>query len=179
METLLLKINLTLLFLIFIKSKLKNNFFLNDFNKNKNKNKYNIKIIKQPGDGNCLFHSLSYGLGNTNHKDLRFKIVNWILNNKKFKTSGITLEEWILWETNQHIDYYCSNMLKGKWGGAIEMLVCSLIENININVFQLKNNNLIKISSFEVKKPIKKLNLLYQGNTHYDYLEGVNNDLFN
>ena len=117
MENLFLKINLTLLFLMFMF--LKNNKYL----LNKNNYKSNIRSIKQPGDGNCLFHSLSYGLGNINHQDLRYKIVNWISNNKKFKTSGITLEEWILWETNQNIETYCSNMLKNNGVVLLKMFV--------------------------------------------------------
>ena len=134
---------------------------------------HNTKIIKQPGDGNCLFHSLAYGIGNISYNQLKKKIINWIKNNKNNNISGIPLKNWIMWETNLNIENYCNRLENGMWGGAIEILICSQIENINIYVFEKKNKFFNNISSFEVEHPHKKIALLYYGRVHYDYLDGI------
>ena len=55
----------------------------NNICQNCNNNYYidNAKIIGQPGDGNCLFHSISYGLGQGNAYQLRQEIADWIKKN--------------------------------------------------------------------------------------------------
>ena len=134
---------------------------------------FNPKIIKQPGDGNCLFHSLAYGIGNISQIQIKQKIINWIKNNEDYNISGTPLKNWIMWETNLNIDNYCKRLENGMWGGAIEILICSQIENINIYVFEKKIGYFKNISSFEVEEPKKNIALLYYGNVHYDYLDGL------
>ena len=53
-------------------------------------------IIRQPGDGSCLFHSMSYGLGGDATK-LRSEICSFISANPDFKICETPLSDWIRW----------------------------------------------------------------------------------
>jgi hypothetical protein len=51
------------------------------------------KVVRQPGDGSCLFHSMSYGLGNgLTAPRLRSEICNFIQNNPDLKISDTPLK---------------------------------------------------------------------------------------
>jgi len=55
-------------------------------------------IIRQPGDGSCLFHSMSYGLGgDANATKLRAEICAFITANPDFKICETPLSDWIKW----------------------------------------------------------------------------------
>ena len=43
------------------------------------------RVIRQPGDGNCLFHSMSYGLGDCDARSLRSDICNFINEHPNLK----------------------------------------------------------------------------------------------
>lgn len=46
----------------------------------------NCRVIRQPGDGSCLFHSMAYGLSiRSNARKLRAEICSFIKNNPDFK----------------------------------------------------------------------------------------------
>ena len=49
--------------------------------------------MRQPGDGSCLFHSMSYGLGSgINASRLRSEICTFIQNNPELKISDTPLK---------------------------------------------------------------------------------------
>ena len=49
------------------------------------------KVVRQPGDGSCLFHSLCYGLSNgTRASTLCREIASFIAKKSKFKNCGLT-----------------------------------------------------------------------------------------
>ena len=55
-------------------------------------------VIRQPGDGSCLFHSMSYGLGgDANATKLRAEICAFISANPDFKICETPLSDWIKW----------------------------------------------------------------------------------
>ena len=52
-----------------------------------------FKVMRQPGDGSCLFHSMSYGLGSgINASRLRSEICTFIQNNPELKISDTPLK---------------------------------------------------------------------------------------
>merc|ERR1712194_621621 len=61
------------------------------------------RMVRQPGDGSCLFHSLCYGLKlngggrGQEAKQLRQDPARFIAKNPQLEISGDTLEEWIKW----------------------------------------------------------------------------------
>ena len=133
----------------------------------------NAYVIRQPGDGNCLFHSLSYGLGRiTNAYKLRRQIAEYIIKNPNLKISGSPLKDWIKWDTGLTIGQYYSQISSGKWGGGIEMAICSKIHNISIHVYEKHNRFMFKrISCFDSNENSKIVNIVYQGGIHYDALK--------
>ena len=52
------------------------------------------RVLEQPGDGNCLFHSLAFHLG-ISHAEVREKIYCFVQSNKNLPLNGYTVDEWI------------------------------------------------------------------------------------
>lgn len=128
----------------------------------------NARIIRQPADGNCLFHALAFGIGKINHIHLRKGIAHWIFNNPNYIIADTPLKQWIYWESSKSINSYCKDIAKGGWGGALEILACSRLLNINIFVYEYKANKFINISCFVKKKETKPIFILYSNRIHYD-----------
>jgi hypothetical protein len=131
---------------------------------------FKAHIVKQPTDGNCLFHSLAYGIGNINHKKLRNGIAFWIYSNSNYSIAGTPLKQWVYWESGKSIIKYSQDIAISGWGGALEMLACSRLLNINIFVYEYKRDKLINISCFFTNKKNKPIFILYSNRVHYDVL---------
>lgn len=132
------------------------------------------RVIRQPGDGNCLFHSMSFGLGDCNATSLRLEICEFIRRHPNFKICETTLQDWIKWDSRTTCSEYARKMSRGSWGGGIEMAVCSRIRKVNIHVYQKKSSTgYTRISAFDYPENAQKrptLRILYQGGVHYDAL---------
>lgn len=136
----------------------------------------NAKEKRQPGDGSCLFHSMSYGLSDgSTASSLRSNICDFISKNPKLKICETPLSDWVKWDSNESCLEYAKKMSRGAWGGGIEMAACSIMKNCNIHVYQRSSSSSIykRISAFDHPDgPEKKkiVRVLYQGNCHYDAL---------
>lgn len=134
------------------------------------------QIVKQPGDGSCLFHSLCYGLRKCGLGDqayqLRRQIANWIEANPREEIAGDTIEEWVSWDANTSVSAYARRMATGHaWGGGIEIAACALLKCTNIHVYERSAGQFKRISCFDSPKPTSRLvHILYQGGLHYDAL---------
>eukprot|EP01035_Chromulina_nebulosa_P020727 gene20727-26871_t len=133
------------------------------------------KVIRQPGDGSCLFHSMSYGLRNGyTASRLRMEICNYIRNNPNIKISDTPLSEWVKWDSNMSCSEYARKMSSGSWGGGIEMACCSLMFRCNIHVYERHSDYYKRISAFDYpdmpnERPV--IRVLYGGGVHYDALD--------
>lgn len=133
-------------------------------------------MVRQPGDGSCLFHSLCYGLKRIGMGDqasqLRRELASFIQRNPKLEIAGDTLEEWVTWDANTSVGSYAQRMAAGRaWGGGIEIAACALLKKTNIHVYERKAGEIRRISCFDCPQPTKRLvHILYQGGTHYDAL---------
>jgi len=142
----------------------------------------NSKVIRQPGDGSCLFHSMSFGLSNggtaINASRLRAEICEFIRSNPGYKICETPLEDWIKWDSGGSCGTYAAKMSRGSWGGGIEMAVASHIKGVNVHVYERAGFTSLtggyrRISAFdhpdnpERRKCVK---VLYQGGVHYDAL---------
>ena len=75
------------------------------------------RVVRQPGDGSCLFHSMSYGLGQGYSANrLRNEICTFISNNPRLKISDTPLCDWVRWDSNSTVADYCRRMSRGSWG---------------------------------------------------------------
>ncbi|KAH8074287.1 hypothetical protein JL721_1839 [Aureococcus anophagefferens] len=110
------------------------------------------RVIPQPPDGSCLFHSLSYGLRDgRGATSLRREIMAFIRNNPDLKISDTPLRDWIHWDALVSVATYTQRMSRGGWGGGIEMAATS----------ELNRNK---------QGAEKTVRVCYRGGVHYDSL---------
>ncbi len=131
-------------------------------------------VIRQPGDGSCLFHSMSYGLKDgSNASTLRAEICNFIASNPSTKICDTPLSDWVKWDSNSNCVEYARKMSRGSWGGGIEMACVSIIKKCNVHVYERTIMGYKRISAFDyhIDPSMKKcVRVLYQGGVHYDSL---------
>jgi len=130
------------------------------------------KVVKQPGDGSCLFHSMTYGLGSdgTSATQLRREIARFLEDNPTLEIAGDTLEEWVQYDTGSSITSYARKMSTGGWGGGIEMAACSQLKKVNVHVYEHHSSAFKRISCFDCKNAKRTIHVLYMGRMHYDAL---------
>lgn len=133
------------------------------------------RVVRQPGDGSCLFHSLSYGLkdGSTASR-LRPELCAFIRSNGSLLISDTPLRDWVKWDSGSTVADYASRMSHGTWGGGIEMACFSKLKGVNVHVYERSGMGYFKrISAFDCEEsPEKKkiVRVLYCGGVHYDAL---------
>ena len=106
------------------------------------------RVIRQPGDGSCLFHSLSHGLGDgSTASKLRREIAEFIAANPTLNISDSPLKDWVLWDSGSTVQQYCRKMATGShWGGGIEMAAVSHLKHVNVFVYQSSGGGYKRIS---------------------------------
>lgn len=133
------------------------------------------RVMRQPGDGSCLFHSLVHGLSSGCAQTLRRDIASFLQQNSSLQIAGDTLEEWVRWDANTTVPDYARRMAVSGWGGGIEMACCSLMKNVNVHVYENVgrgfSNEFKRISCFDAPNAAKTIHVLYQGGVHYDALQ--------
>jgi hypothetical protein len=152
-----------------------------------------VSVIPQPRDGSCLFHSLARGLGKGgNGGELRNEVASFIVRNKNAPLGGGTLgtsvKDWIKFDSNVTPRRYASDLVGGKWGGAIEVAVAAQTHGVDVDVYTRQGNHgFQRTAQFQpvCKRPpsggggrgggealsrVTKVKLLYTGRCHYDLL---------
>eukprot|EP00931_Biecheleriopsis_adriatica_P103763 TRINITY_DN78555_c0_g1_i1.p1 TRINITY_DN78555_c0_g1~~TRINITY_DN78555_c0_g1_i1.p1 ORF type:complete len:501 (+),score=89.57 TRINITY_DN78555_c0_g1_i1:72-1574(+) len=131
----------------------------------------NARVIPQPADGSCLFHSLSYGLADrTNASSLRREICSFIAANPDMTISDTSIKDWVKYDSNESVSSYAQRMSGGTWGGGIEMAALTKLRTVNVHVYEKVPEGYRRISAFENSNASKTINVLYQGRMHYDAL---------
>ena len=60
----------------------------------------NARVVRQPGDGSCLFHSMSYGLRDGSvAASLREEICSFLLKNPNLDISDSPISDWVRWDS--------------------------------------------------------------------------------
>lgn len=135
------------------------------------------RVIRQPGDGSCLFHSMSYGLQDgSNAQSLRRDICNFIEKNQSVLIADTPLSDWIKWDSaGGSVSSYTRKMSGGAWGGGIEMASTSIMKGVNVHVYERSMlSGLVRISAFDhpVSPELKKtVRVLYCGGVHFDAIQ--------
>ncbi len=143
-------------------------------------------VVAQPGDGSCLFHSLSYGtraLGGASAElstadSARETVARFIEMHPDAECAGSPLKDWIEWDSGMDPAAYCQRMRRpGEWGGAIELLVFSRLARIPVLVYERSGSpgafNLISVVDIDSKgQPAERaVRVVYGGRCHYDALD--------
>jgi hypothetical protein len=131
----------------------------------------NARVVRQPGDGSCLFHSMSYGLADgSNANSLRREICSYIDSNPKTNIADTPIRDWVKWDSNSSVSEYVRKMSRGAWGGGIEMACTSLLKGVNIHVYERSSAGYVRISAFDhpdQPERRKTVRVLYCGGVHY------------
>jgi len=138
-----------------------------------------VRVIRMPGDGSCLFHSIAFGLNALGYHQeaghtVRQRVANFISDRPDFEITGTPLRSWIEWDSQMTVSSYANRLLSGScWGGAIEMAACSQIFAIDVAVYEEdRRGGFSRISDFITdKKPYGAVLVLYSGRSHYDALQ--------
>lgn len=143
-------------------------------------------IVRQPGDGSCLFHSLRYGLAQQcdragrvpSSHDLRRQLAEWVTSHAQLRIADTPLAMWVKWDTGLAPRAYAARMSRSGWGGGIEMAACSHLMGVNVWVYEKCSGGFERISCFDA--PSSKgngargihttIHILYGGGVHYDAL---------
>jgi len=131
------------------------------------------RVVPQPPDGSCLFHSLSYGLKGTHSAaSLRRDIANFIRKNPDLTISETPLRDWIKWESLLTVTAYTAKMSHSGWGGGVELAATARLKNCTIEVYEPNPNGYKRISVFNGNDNKNSLvvRVLYRGGVHYDAL---------
>ena len=156
---------------------------------------YSGKIVPQPGDGHCLFHSIIYS---TSHKistveqalQLRRELAQYMAANRTtILPGGISLEETILTDSDvaRHsigengqpcFNTYLMSLCDGTkiYGGVVEIDCLSKMLNTSIVVFQrVQIDGKLYFASNEnrnhrIEESTREIGLLFQ-KPHYEVLE--------
>lgn len=135
----------------------------------------NARVIPQPGDGSCLYHSLSYGLGQgANATKLRAEIADFIAANPKEIVADNPLKDWVLWDSGMDVASYSRTMRTGsRWGGAVEIAVCARIKGVAVHIYEKQSRGYARISTFgdDTMRNNKVVNIHYGGRVHYDAIQ--------
>lgn len=76
----------------------------------------NARVVRQPGDGSCLFHSMSYGLKEGTANSLRSEVCAYIVDNPGMKISDTPISDWVRWDSGSSVGDYARRMSRGAWG---------------------------------------------------------------
>ena len=133
----------------------------------------NPRVVRQPGDGSCLFHSMSYGLKDgSNASTLRRDICTFIKKNPDLTISDTPIRDWVKWDSGASVSDYARRMSGSAWGGGIEMAALSQLRGVNVHVYErAKRGGYKRISAFDhADKPERRrvVKVVYQGQCHYD-----------
>lgn len=132
---------------------------------------YTARVIRQPGDGSCLFHSMSYGLGGGySATRLRSEICSFIQANPNLLISETPLKDWVKWDSGSSVTEYSRKMSRGSWGGGIEMACLSQMKQVNVHVYERSGIGYKRISAFDCAKDAESrpvIKVLYCGGIHY------------
>ena len=138
-----------------------------------------FRILRQPGDGACLFHSLAcLSRPPTIAAVVRARVVEYMRRHADLEVQGVALSQWIDWESRMDMDEYCARMSRSdRWGGAIEISVYSLMNSTPVEVYERRGLFLRRIAHVSHEQTATAnttdetstvVRLLYSGRSHYD-----------
>ena len=145
------------------------------------------RVVGQPPDGSCLFHSLRFGLSRcsaslnvpANARALRAELARWVAAHPELRLADTPLASWVKWDSGLSPKAYASRMSHSGWGGGIELAACSHAFAVNVWVYEKRRHGYERISTFDAPAKgaaaagaaaSRTVHVLYQGGCHYDAL---------
>ena len=138
-----------------------------------------FEVVKQPGDGSCLFHCLNYGLsGNSSSEDamtLRARLAKHIRDNASTYYGVAPLCQWVAMERGMGCKEYADEIEKSGWGGAIELAVFAKAWHARIQTYTAATSSgggtvFRPMAAFGEVGCSPRIRLLFGGGNHYDVI---------
>ena len=131
-------------------------------------------LVPQPGDGSCLFHSLSHFFG-ASAEQLRQTTAHTVEANPALEISGTALSKWIEWDSGLRPSAYAARLQSATtWGGALELAVIAATLGVVVHVYEPKHGSEYKrIATFggtDEGSFTSIAHIAYRGRSHYDAL---------
>ncbi|CAE7553272.1 L [Symbiodinium sp. CCMP2456] len=126
------------------------------------------RVVRQPGDGSCLFHALAFGLGGTTARHLREEAAQLIERQPQSQIIGTALQDWVKMDSGRTVGGYVNQLRRGAWGGGIELAVLAKSRKVMVEVYEARKGGFARIAKFGEGR--KAVQVLYQGRLHYDAL---------
>jgi hypothetical protein len=133
------------------------------------------RVVAQPADGSCLFHSIAYGLNNgTTGDELRKQIVAFIRQHPIDKIADTTIEDWVKFATGHNLRIYTQRLGQPRtWGGALELALSAKLKQVNIHVYERSLQGGFRcITTFHIPEALHTVHIVYRTFPckHYDAL---------
>lgn len=135
--------------------------------------KHEMKRVRQPSDGSCLFHALSFHLGSgIDGWSLRKAICKKIRKYPDMDFDGTSLREWIKLDSGLTLEEYVAEIEHGAWGGEIELSVFAKVTGLTVRVYEPLPGGYQQTCCFEPASRTKGVvDVLFLGRRgHYDTL---------
>ena len=141
------------------------------------------RLIKQPGDGSCIYHSLHYGLvvlclASPGAATLRVLLAEWAAKQdgpRGLRVSGKTLKTWLHWESGgtESLAQYAQRQAVSGWGGVVEIIGTAFTFQLTVEVWiPTGKAQYTRTAVFEPDgTSLGVVTLCRTDGVHYDYLE--------
>ena len=108
--------------------------------------KHSIDVVRMPGDGACLFHSIAFGLRDGGSREDGHSvcqcIADFIRGHPELAISGTPLSHWVAWDSEMSVAKYAGTISRGNlWGGGIELAAFAHCKEIAVHVNQRRGGN--------------------------------------
>ena len=142
------------------------------------------RVIKRPGDGSCLYHSLLFcttdGWPEPHAaQNLRRELADYLQQHPEETIAGSTLSQWVEYAVKEPLESYADRIRERGWGGAIEIACFALKRSVDVFVWEREGDSdnfkciaeFLTDASTDLKEKMPTANIIYQGRAHYDVLE--------
>lgn len=148
------------------------------------KNGFKLKTISGEG-GHCFFRCIIYSIYDkkTIKQFNELDMIKSIREDISDDIKSFYSDEVIKFQSNGDVNEYCNRVKNGLWAGQLEGMVCSKKYNLNIHLYEYKDNEINPMEGYDSwiqnKDDSKNLYLLFVNNNHYELLLQINEDEIN
>ena len=150
-------------------------------------------IVRNNAEGNCLFESIAYLINNLpkeeneeqdefTHEDVRLLVYDYYKEmDHDIKYPNESIENAVIlgvsydnddYGENGEITPHDRNISNDKvWGSMTDLLICSIIFDVDINLYKKNGNEFILEKIKYQYKNTNTINILYNGINHFEALE--------
>ncbi|TIB93170.1 hypothetical protein E3Q18_01447 [Wallemia mellicola] len=126
---------------------------------------HGLRKVNIPGDGHCLFKSLSHQLYNSQfeHDIVRERILRWLSLNSEVEEVRILVDSQNYISVDDHVHQL--SLDRSIWGDHLDVKGCASAYDCNINVFTPYGKEIVSPLNCPTNND---LNIVFDGRSHFD-----------